>query len=161
MGSNIQDQGGATGLRLGIVVSRFNVFVTEKLFAGAMAALTKRGAKDEDIIVVHVPGAFEIGLAARKLAESKSVDAVICLGCVIRGETPHFDFIAAETARAINDVGLTTGVPTTFGVLTTDTVEQALERAGGKVGNKGEEAANSALEMIQVLRSIAARTNSA
>jgi len=139
------------GQRFGIVVSRFNEFITSKLLGGAVDTLKRHGAKDEDITCVHVPGAFELPLIARRLAESTAFDAVICLGCVIRGQTPHFEYIAGEAARGIARVGMDTGVPCTFGVITADTLEQAVERAGAKAGNKGADAAISAIELTSLL----------
>ena len=141
--------------RMGIVVSRFNEFVTSKLIGGAMATLVKHGVDESSVVVLHVPGAFEIPLAAKKLAESGRFDAIICLGCVIRGETPHFEFVAGEAARGIMDVSLSTGVPVSFGVVTADTMEQALARAGTKGTNKGVEAALTAIEMVKVCRTLA------
>lgn len=156
MSSDARAQPAVDTLRFGVVVSRFNEFVTSKLLAGAVETLKEHGATDENVTVVHVPGAFEIPLAAKKLAESGKVDAVICLGCVIRGETPHFEFVAGEAARGIMDVGLSTGVPAAFGVVTADTMEQALDRAGAKGNNKGVEAALTAIEMVRVLRGVSA-----
>jgi len=140
--------------RFALVVSRFNEFVTSKLLAGAKAALKEQGVTDRDVTVVHVPGAFEVPLAAKQLAESGTFDAVICLGCVIRGETPHFEFVAGEAARGIMEVGLSTGVPTAFGVITADTMQQALDRAGAKGNNKGVEAALTAIQMVKTLRTM-------
>lgn len=140
------------GLRFGIVVSRFNEFITSRLLSGALDALRRHGAGDDDIEVAWVPGAFEIPLAALKMAESGRFDAVIALGAVIRGQTPHFDYVCSETAKGVAAVSLRTGVPAAFGVLTTDTIEQAVERAGAKSGNKGWEAAMTAVEMANLLR---------
>ncbi|MBZ0266551.1 6,7-dimethyl-8-ribityllumazine synthase [bacterium] len=137
--------------RLALIVGRFNDFVTSRLKDGAMQALTEVGVPTGSIEVVEVPGAFEIPLAARKAAESGRFDAVVCLGAVIRGGTPHFDYVAGECARGVANVTLMTGVPVTFGVLTTDDAEQAMARAGGNEGNKGRDAALAALEMIDVL----------
>jgi 6,7-dimethyl-8-ribityllumazine synthase len=145
----------AEGLRFGIVASRFNEFITSKLLDGAIDALRRHGAKDTDIEIAWVPGSFEIPLGAKKMAESGKYDAVICLGALIRGSTSHFDYIASEAAKGIAQVGLATGVPTIFGVITTDNIEQAIERAGTKAGNKGFAAAESAIEMANLLRSIA------
>ena len=142
------------GQRFAIVVSRFNEFITSKLLAGAVDALKRHGTADESITVVHVPGAFELPFMAKKLAESGLYDAVICLGCVIRGQTPHFEYVAGQAARGIAEVGLATGVPTTFGVITADTLEQAVERAGAKAGNKGVDAAVSAIELTNLLRQL-------
>ncbi|HEY3297304.1 MAG TPA: 6,7-dimethyl-8-ribityllumazine synthase [Armatimonadota bacterium] len=144
----------AEGMKVGIVVSRFNEFITNKLVSGALDNLVRHGAKDEDIEIAWVPGTFEIPLVAQKLAASKKYDAVICLGAVIRGATPHFDYIAAEVTKGIAHVGLSTGVPTIFGVITTDTIEQAIERAGTKVGNKGFDAAQTAIEMANLLKQL-------
>jgi 6,7-dimethyl-8-ribityllumazine synthase len=145
------------GQRFAIVVSRFNEFITSKLLAGAIDALKRHGCADESITVVHVPGAFELPFMAKKLAESGLYDAVICLGCVIRGQTPHFEYVAGQAARGIAEVGLATGVPTTFGVITADTLEQAVERAGAKAGNKGVDAAVNAIELVNLLRQLPTR----
>ncbi len=144
----------ATGMRIGIVVSRFNAAVSVRLLEGAVEALERRGAHAGDIVVAWVPGAFEIPIAARELAEHGGVDAVVGLGAVIRGETAHFDYVAGEAASGIASVHATTGVPATFGVLTVDTLEQAMDRAGGKYGNKGAEAAEVAIEMASLLREL-------
>lgn len=140
------------GLAFGIVVSRFNDFICERLLGGALDALKRTGASEERIEVFRVPGAYEIPLAAKKLASSGRFDAVICLGAVIRGATPHFDYVANEVAKGIATVSLETSVPVTFGVLTTDTLEQAIERAGSKAGNKGFEAAMAAVEMANLMK---------
>ena len=150
----IQGELQAAGLKFAIVVSRFNDFITGKLLDGAVDALVRHGAKDEDIDVVKVPGAFEIPLAAKKVAQKGSYDAVICLGTVIRGATPHFDYVAAEVSKGVASASLDTGVPIAFGVLTTDTIEQAVERAGTKSGNKGFDAAVTAIEMAQVFKKL-------
>jgi len=142
------------GLKFGLVVSRFNEFFTKKLLEGAQDALLRHGVSREDIEVAWVPGAFEIPLIAKKLAQTKRYDAVICLGAVVRGETPHFEYIAAQLAKDISKVGLDTGLPVIYGVITADTLEQAIERAGTKQGNKGFEAAVSAIEMANLLTSI-------
>ncbi|MGB9723401.1 MAG: 6,7-dimethyl-8-ribityllumazine synthase [Chloroflexia bacterium] len=142
------------GLRFGLVVSRFNEFISRKLLEGALDALNRHGVATEDIEVAWVPGAFEIPLVARRLAESGRYQAIICLGAVIRGATPHFEYVAAEVAKGIALVGLETGVPTLFGVLTTDSIEQAIERAGTKAGNKGFDAALAAIEMANLLRQL-------
>ncbi len=142
----------ATGMRFGIVVARFNELVSSRLLAGAVDALVRHGADDEDIEVAWVPGSFEIAVAARELAER--VDGVMCLGAVIRGETSHFDYVAGEAARGIAALHPATGVPAGFGVLTVDTLEQALDRAGGKHGNKGADAALATIEMVSLLRSL-------
>jgi 6,7-dimethyl-8-ribityllumazine synthase len=144
----------AKGLKFGIVVSRFNDFITAKLLDGAVDALLRHGAKDEEIDVVKVPGAFEIPLAAKKLAEKGTYNALICLGTVIRGATPHFDYVAAEVSKGVAAASMETGVPIAFGVLTTDSIEQAVERAGTKSGNKGFDAAMSAIEMAQVIKKL-------
>ncbi|MBN1309014.1 MAG: 6,7-dimethyl-8-ribityllumazine synthase [Chitinispirillaceae bacterium] len=138
------------GKRFGIVAGRFNDMITRKLIEGAMDCLMRHNVAEESVTIVWVPGAFEIPLAAQKLAASKSVDAIICLGAVIRGGTPHFDYIAAEVAKGVAAVGLQQGMPVIFGVLTTDTIEQAVERAGTKAGNKGWDAALSAIEMADL-----------
>ena len=139
------------GARFAIVVSRFNSFITERLLDGALDALRRHGVEEKAITVIKVPGAFEVPLAVRKAAEQK-VDAVIALGALIRGGTPHFDYLSAEVTKGVAQAMLETGVPVAFGVLTTDTVEQAVERAGTKAGNKGAEAAQSAIEMVNLLR---------
>ena len=144
----------AEGLKFGIVVSRFNDFITRKLLDGALDALLRHGANEDDISVAWVPGTFEIPIIAQKMAASRKYDAVLCLGAVIRGSTPHFDYIAGEVTKGIAQAGLSTGVPTLFGVITTDTIEQAIERAGTKVGNKGADAAVAAIEMANVIRVI-------
>jgi 6,7-dimethyl-8-ribityllumazine synthase len=140
----------AGGKRFGVVISRFNEFITAKLLDGAIDALVRHGASDSDIEVAWVPGAFEIPSVTRRMAESKKYDAVICLGCVIKGDTPHFDFIAAEVSKGVAQIGMQSSVPVIFGVLTTDTIEQAIERAGTKAGNKGAEAALGAIEMTNL-----------
>ncbi len=142
------------GLKFGLVVSRFNEFFTRKLLEGAQDALLRHGVSREDVEVAWVPGAFEIPLIAKKLAQTKRYNAVICLGAVVRGETPHFEYIAAQLAKDISKVGLDTGLPVIYGVITADTLEQAIERAGTKQGNKGFEAAVSAIEMANLLTSI-------
>jgi 6,7-dimethyl-8-ribityllumazine synthase len=144
----------AAGMRLAVVASRFNDDVTKLLLDGALYELADRGLEPESIPVVWVPGAFEIPLIAKQLAESGERDAVICVGAVIRGDTPHFDFVATECASGISRVALETGVPIAFGVLTTDDRDQALARAGGPEGNKGAEAAASAVEMVDLLRQL-------
>jgi len=137
--------------RFAIVASRFNEFITSRLVAGAIDALTRHGCPEERITEVWVPGSWELPLTAKALAQSGAYDAIICLGCVMRGDTPHFEYIAAEAAKGLAQVGLETGVPVVFGVLTTDTLDQAIERAGTKAGNKGAEAAMTAIEMTNVL----------
>lgn len=143
-----------TGLKIGIVVSRFNEFITSKLLSGALDTLKRHGVNEDDITILWVPGAFEIPLAAKKLAESKLYHAVITLGTVIRGATPHFDYVSNEVAKGVSQVVLQSGTPVIFGVLTTDTIEQAIERAGTKAGNKGGEAAVSAIEMANIYREL-------
>ena len=140
--------------KFGIIVSRFNSFISEKLLDGALDTLLRSGAEEGAIDVARVPGAFEIPIMAQKMAKSGSYDAIICLGAVIRGATSHYDLVANEAAKGIAQVGLDSGVPTIFGVLTTDTIEQAIERAGSKAGNKGSEAALTAIEMINLLGQI-------
>jgi len=140
--------------KFGIVISRFNEFISGKLLEGALDGLKRHGVAEEDITVAWTPGAFEIPLIARKLAESKKFDAVIALGCVIRGATPHFDYVAGEAAKGVGQASMQTGVPIIFGVLTTDTIEQAIERAGTKSGNKGFDAAVAAIEMANLLRKL-------
>ena len=144
----------AEGYRFGLVVSRFNDFISSKLVEGAVDALKRHGATEEQLLLVKVPGAFEIPLTAKKLAESGKVDAVICLGAVIRGSTPHFDYVAAEVSKGIAVVSLETKVPVAFGVLTTDNLEQAIERAGTKSGNKGWDAAVAAMEMVNLFKQL-------
>ncbi len=143
------------GLKIGIVAARFNEFITAKLIEGATDALLRHGVLAKDIQTAWVPGSFEIPLIAKKMAESKRYDAVICLGAVIRGGTPHFDYVAAEVSKGIASVGLSTGVPVIFGVLTTDTIEQAIERAGTKMGNRGFEAGSAAIEMANLIKNMA------
>ncbi|MBM3236915.1 6,7-dimethyl-8-ribityllumazine synthase [Candidatus Poribacteria bacterium] len=143
-----------TGLKIGIVISRFNSFITSKLLDGALDALKRHGVVDNDVDVAWVPGSYEIPFIAKKLAESRKYDAIICLGAVIRGATPHFEYVASESAKGIAQVGLQTGVPTIYGVITTDTIEQAIERAGTKAGNKGADAAVSAIEMVNLCKAI-------
>jgi len=142
------------GRKLGIVVSRFNSFISEKLLEGALDSLVRSGVNDADIDVARVPGAFEIPLIAQGMAKSGKYDAVICLGVVIRGATPHFDYVAGEVAKGTAHVMLETGVPVLFGVLTTETIEQAIERAGSKSGNKGSDVAVAALEMIDLISTL-------
>ncbi len=143
------------GLRIALVVSRFNEFISHRLLAGARDALERLEVADDNIDVAWTPGAFELPLVAKRCAESGRYDAVVCLGAVIRGATPHFDYVASEVAKGVATVGLTTGVPIIFGVLTTDTIEQAIERAGSKSGNKGFDAAMAAIEMANLLKQIA------
>jgi 6,7-dimethyl-8-ribityllumazine synthase len=143
------------GLKFGLVISRFNDFITKKLLEGAQDALLRHGVNEEDIEIAWVPGSFEIPLVAKKLAETKRFDAVICLGAVVRGGTPHFEYIATEVTKGIAKVGLETGLPITYGVITADTLEQAIERAGTKMGNRGFQAAVEAIEMANLVKSIA------
>jgi 6,7-dimethyl-8-ribityllumazine synthase len=145
----------AQGLKFGVVVARFNEFISSRLLDGAQDALLRHGAKEEDIEMAWTPGSFEIPLIAQKMAESKKYDAVICLGAIIRGGTPHFDYVAAEASKGIAKVSLDTGVPVIFGIITADTLEQAIERAGVKEGNMGAKAAVSAIEMANLMKSLA------
>lgn len=154
MGIEFQGNLLGTGKAFGIIVSRFNSFITKRLLDGAIDALVRHGVKEEDIDVFWVPGSYEIPMAALKVAQSAKYDAVICLGAVIRGETPHFDYIASESAKGIAQVGLSTGVPTVYGIITTETLEQAINRAGAKTGNKGAEAALSAIETVNLFEQI-------
>ena len=140
------------GLKIALVVSRFNSFITERLLDGALDCLRRQGVREDDLTLVRVPGAWEIPLVTQRLAQSRTYDAVICLGAVIRGSTPHFDYVAAEVSKGIAQVSLESGVPVLFGVLTTDTLEQAVERAGSKAGNKGYAAAEAAIEMVNLLK---------
>jgi 6,7-dimethyl-8-ribityllumazine synthase len=142
----------AEGLKTGIVLARFNEFISTKLLGGALDALTRHGASDKDIEVAWVPGAFEIPLIARRMAKSGKYDAVICLGCIIRGSTPHFEYVASEAAKGIAQASLQEDCPVVFGVLTTETIEQAIERAGTKSGNKGWDAALAAIEMANLTK---------
>jgi 6,7-dimethyl-8-ribityllumazine synthase len=144
----------AEGKKFALVVGRFNDFITEKLLSGALDALVRSGAADEDLEVVKVPGAFEIPLVARKMAKTGRFDAVICLGAVIRGSTPHFDYVSAEVSKGVATAGMESGIPVIFGVITTDTIEQAIERAGTKAGNKGWSAAIAAVEMANLFELI-------
>ncbi|MEK4404286.1 6,7-dimethyl-8-ribityllumazine synthase [Sporosarcina sp. FSL K6-6792] len=143
-----------TGLKVGIVVARFNEFITGKLLSGAEDALLRHGVADSDIAVAWVPGAYEIPLIAKRMAASGKFDAVITLGTVIRGATPHFDYVCNEVAKGVAAINLQEGIPVIFGVLTTDTIEQAIERAGTKAGNKGWDAGNAAIEMANLLKQI-------
>ena len=140
--------------RYAIVASRFNGFIVESLVAGAVDALKRHGVQDSQLELVHVPGAYEMPLVARRLARRADIDAVIALGCVIRGGTPHFDYVAGECAKGVHQAAMETDKPVIFGVLTTDTIEQAIERAGTKAGNKGADAAMSAMEMVSLLRKL-------
>jgi len=150
----IEGQLTAAGLRFAIVVSRFNSFITERLLAGAMDALTRTGADPELIDIIKVPGSWEVPLAAAEAAKQNRYDALICLSAVIRGDTPHFDYVAAEAAKGVAQVSSATGVPVAFGVLTTNTLEQAIDRAGAKSGNKGFDAAMTAIEMANLMRTL-------
>jgi 6,7-dimethyl-8-ribityllumazine synthase len=144
----------AEGKKFAVVVSRFNDFITERLVGGAVDALVRCGAKDDDIDIVKVPGAFEIPLIAKKMAQKKKYDAVICLGAVIRGATPHFDYVSAEVSKGIAMVSIESEIPVIFGIITSDTLEQAIERAGTKAGNKGFSAAMTAVEMANLIGAI-------
>ena len=144
----------AKGMRVAIVVARFNEFITTKLLGGAEDTLLRHGCEDANITVVWVPGAFEIPFAAKKLAESKKYDAIICLGAVIRGATSHYDYVCAEVSKGVALVNMETGVPCAFGVLTTENIEQAVERAGTKAGNKGSDAAATAIEMVNLAKQL-------
>jgi 6,7-dimethyl-8-ribityllumazine synthase len=150
----IEGQLTAAGLRFAIVVSRFNSFITERLLAGALDALTRTGADADAIDVIKVPGSWEVPLVAGEVAKQRRHDALICLSCVIRGETPHFDYVAGQAAKGIAQVAAETGMPVAFGVLTTNTLEQAIDRAGAKGGNKGFDAAMTAVEMANLLRKL-------
>ena len=144
----------AEGFRFGIIVSRFNDFICSRLVEGATDALLRHGATEEQVSVIKVPGAFEIPITAKRLAESGLYDAIICLGAVIRGSTPHFDYVAAEVSKGVANVALESRIPVTFGVLTTDNLEQAIERAGSKSGNKGYEGAVAAIEMVNLFKEL-------
>ena len=154
MGKRFEGMLVGKGLKFGLVLSRFNEFITKKLLEGAQDALLRHGVNEEDIETAWVPGSFEIPLVAKKLAETKRYDAIICLGTVIRGGTPHFEYIAAEVTKGIAKVGLETGLPVIYGIITADTLEQAIERAGTKEGNKGFDAAVSAIEMANIVKGI-------
>jgi len=154
MARTVQGKLDASGSRFAIVISRFNSLISDRLLAGALDALERHGAAADDIMVVWVPGSFEIPLAAKKLALSRQYDAVICLGALLRGDTPHFDHIASVVTRGISAAGLESAVPVVYGVLTCNTVEQAIDRAGLKSGNKGFDAAMTAIEMVQVLKQL-------
>jgi len=142
----------AKGLKIGIVVSRFNQFISERLLEGALDALHKLGAEEADISVYRVPGSFEIPIIAKKLAKDKKVDGIVCLGALIRGDTPHFDFLSAEITKGLAQVAMEEGVPVAFGILTVDTVEQGIERAGTKAGNKGWDAVFSVVETLNLIK---------
>jgi len=154
MSNVIEGHLAADGLRFGLVVSRFNSFICDRLVEGAVDALVRHGADAGQIDIAKVPGAFELPLAAQRMAQSGRYDALICLGAVIRGSTPHFDYVAAEVSKGLASVGLASGLPVAFGVLTTDNIEQAIERAGTKAGNKGFEAAVTAIEMVNFLKKL-------
>ncbi len=153
-GNEIRAAANAAGLRFALVVSRFNSFITDRLLAGALDALESSGADAENIVVVHVPGSFEIPLAAKKLAEGGRADALIAIGCILRGETAHFDYVASEVARGVQLAQLDTGIPVIFCVLTCDTLEQAIDRAGLKSGNKGYDSGLAAIEMANLSRQL-------
>jgi len=154
MSDTLQGHLEGKGIRVAIVVSRFNELVTGRLLAGAQDCLERHGCSDKDLTIVRVPGSWELPLAANRLAVTKRFDAIVALGALVRGETPHFDFLAAQVARGIAEVGMRSGIPVIFGVLTTETVEQALDRAGAKTGNKGWDAAMSAIEMVNLFRGL-------
>ena len=154
MGNTFEGQLNAEGKTFAIVISRFNSFITQKLLDGAIDCITRHGGSREGIDVYWVPGALEIPIVANRVAMSKKHDAVICIGCVIRGATPHFEYVASQAARGIAQIALASGVPTIFGVLTADTIEQAVERAGTKAGNRGFDAAAAAIEMINLLQQL-------
>jgi 6,7-dimethyl-8-ribityllumazine synthase len=154
MARTIQGKLDATGIRFAIVISRFNSFISDRLLSGALDALERHGAAPDDITTVWVPGSFEIVLAAKKLALSRKYDAVICLGALLQGETPHFEYISSTVTRGIGSVSLESGVPVIYGVLTCNTLEEAIDRAGLKSGNRGFDAALSAIEMVQVLKQL-------
>ena len=145
----------AEGLKVGIVVARFNEFIGSKLLSGAIDGLVRHGMNDDDIEVAWVPGAFEIPVMAQRMAQSKKYDAIICLGAVIKGSTSHYDYVCAEVSKGVASVSLQFGLPVMFGVLTTDNIEQAIERAGTKAGNKGSDCAESAIEMVNLIREMA------
>jgi 6,7-dimethyl-8-ribityllumazine synthase len=155
MAKIIQGDLSGKGLKIGIVAARFNDFITSRLVDGALDGLQRHGVADADIEIVRVPGAYEVPLAARMLALSRKFHAIICLGAVIRGATPHFEYVSAEVSKGVASVSMETGLPIIFGVLTTDTIEQAIERAGSKSGNKGWDAALSAIEMANVMKQMA------
>lgn len=144
----------ASGIKFGLVISRFNHFLTDKLLTGALDCLNRHGCEQENITVARVPGSFEVPYAAQRMARSGSYDAVICLGAVVRGDTPHFDYIAAESAKGIARIAMETGLPVIYGMVTADTLEQAIERSGTKAGNKGWDAAMAAVEMVNLYRQI-------
>ena len=145
---------GTSGKKFAVIVSRFNEFISGRLLSGAMDCFVRHGVKDNDVDVSWVPGSFEIAVTAMKVAKSGKYNAVICLGAVIRGETPHFDYVSGESAKGVGQVGLATGVPTIYGIITTDTIEQAIDRAGARTGNKGAESALAAIEMVNLFAKI-------
>ncbi len=155
MAKIIQGELSGKGLKIGIVAARFNDFITSRLVEGALDGLQRHGVAEADIEIVRVPGAYEIPLVARRLAQTKKYSAIICLGAVIRGATPHFEYVSSEVSKGVASVSLESGLPVIFGVLTTDTIEQAIERAGTKSGNKGWDAALSAIEMANVMKQLA------
>jgi 6,7-dimethyl-8-ribityllumazine synthase len=154
MPKQVQGNLNAEGLKFCIIAARFNDFITSRLLDGALDGLVRNGAKDNDVTVVRVPGAFEIPVAAKVAAQAGKYDAVICLGAVIRGATPHFDYVSAEVSKGVASVGMDAGMPVIFGVLTTDSIEQAIERAGAKSGNKGFDAAVAAIEMVNLFKAL-------
>jgi 6,7-dimethyl-8-ribityllumazine synthase len=153
---NVEGKLVATGLKFALIVSRFNSFITERLLEGALDCLRRQGVSEDALTVVRVPGAWEIPLVAKRLAQGRAFDGVICLGAVIRGSTPHFDYVAAEVSKGIAQVSLESAVPIAFGILTTENLEQAIERAGSKAGNKGFAAAEAAIEMVNLLKELGA-----
>lgn len=152
MSKTLEGKLDARNVRVAVIVSRFNDFIVNRLLGGAMDAMLRHGAEESQVAVIKVPGAFEIPLAAKMAAKAGKYDAVICLGAVIRGATPHFDYVAAEVSKGIAQIGLESEIPITFGILTTDNIEQAIERAGSKSGNKGWDATVSAIEMVNLLK---------
>jgi len=154
MAKQIEGKLDASGLKVGLLVSRFNSFISDRLLEGAVDALVRHGASESDLTIARVPGAFELPVATKKMVDTGKFDAVICLGAVIRGATPHFDYVSSEVTKGIASVSLDSGVPVSFGVLTTDNIEQAVERAGTKSGNKGFEAAVSAIEMVNLFKAM-------
>jgi 6,7-dimethyl-8-ribityllumazine synthase len=142
----------AKGFKIGIIVSRFNSFVSERLLEGALEALQKMGAQEADLTVYRVPGSFEVPIVAKKIARSKSADGILCVGALIRGDTPHFDYLSAEVTKGLAQIAMDDGIPVSFGILTVDTVEQGIERAGAKAGNKGSDAAFSLVETLNMLK---------
>lgn len=157
MAKHIHGQLTLASQRFALVVSRFNEFITGRLLDGAVDCLKRHGCADENITCVHVPGAFEIPVTVKRLVDAGGFDAIICLGCVIRGQTPHFDYVAGEAAKGIGQLALSSGLPISFGVVTADSLEQAIDRAGGKMGNKGVDAAMSAIEMVNVFAQLPSR----